>query len=58
MWPDLAAAVALDADIAIGVTGLTRLQVAPRLDRVIRSPVGGCVLLRSAPQRIVGLDTQ
>ena len=55
---DLAGAVALDADIALGVAGLARLQVALRLGRVVRFPVGGHVLLRSASQRVVGLDLQ
>jgi len=58
MWPDLAAGVALDADITFGVTCLARLQVPACLGRVIRSPAFGCVLLRSASQRIVGLDLQ
>lgn len=61
VWANFAAAVALDADVTFGVTGLARLQVAPCLDRVLRSPASGdagCVLLRSASQRVVGLDLQ
>ena len=58
VWANLAGAVALDADITLGVAGLARLQVAPCLGRVVRLPVGGGVLLRCSPQRVVGLDIQ
>jgi len=52
---NLAARVALDTDIPLGVAGLARLQVAACLGRVLRSPVGAgaIILLRSAPQRVV-----
>ena len=38
MWASFqasAGAVALDADIAVAVTALTRLEIAPCLDRVV-----------------------
>ena len=34
MRPDFAAAVALDADVSVGVAALTGLQISPRLCRM------------------------
>ena len=56
MWTHLAAGMTLDTDITLGVTSLAGLQITTRLGRVINLPVCGDILLRSAAQRIMGLD--